>query len=73
MPVSIFYEKISKVLWINTNICVISAQTANVFYEANRRAVLDMLNPTIEEYTESVVKNIFNEVFSSTPYEDMFS
>lgn len=57
--------------WFIDETHVILAEAAVVFYDNNRRAVLDMLTPTIEEYTESVVLDILNSVFSSTAYEDM--
>jgi len=50
----------------------ISAETANIFYDNNRRGVLDILTPFIEEFCESLVLELANQILSTVPFEEMF-
>lgn len=50
----------------------VSAETANMFYDSNRRGVLDILTPFIEEFCESLVLELANQILSSVPFEEMF-
>ncbi|XP_060867667.1 uncharacterized protein LOC132942960 [Metopolophium dirhodum] len=50
----------------------IFAETANMFYESNRREVLDVLTPFIEEFCESLFLGVANQILSTLPFEEMF-
>lgn len=50
----------------------IFAETANMFYDNNRRGVLDILTPFIEEFCESLVLELANQILSTVPFEEMF-
>ncbi|XP_025207027.1 uncharacterized protein LOC112602893 [Melanaphis sacchari] len=50
----------------------IFAETANIFYDNNRRGVLDILTPFIEEFCESLVLEVANQILSTLPFEEMF-
>jgi len=53
-------------------VAYISAETANLFYENNRREVLDVLTPFIEEFCESLFLGVANQILSTLPFEEMF-
>jgi len=48
------------------------AETANMFYDDNRREVLDVLTPFIEEFCESLFLGVANQILSTLPFEEMF-
>ncbi|XP_008179986.1 uncharacterized protein LOC100159753 [Acyrthosiphon pisum] len=50
----------------------IFAETANMFYDTNRREVLDVLTPFIEEFCESLFLGVANQILSTLPFEEMF-
>lgn len=49
----------------------ISAETANMFFDNNRRDVLDVLTPFIEEFCEELVLGVVNQILSAIPFEEM--
>lgn len=48
------------------------AQTANQFYDNNRREVLNVLEPVFEEFCETIVLEMGNQILSTLPFEAMF-
>lgn len=51
----------------------ISAETANTYYEDNKRDVLDTLTPAVEEFCQSLLLEMANEILSVVPFQEMIS
>lgn len=47
-------------------------ETATMFYQDNKREVLNIITPFVEELGESIFSRVVNQILSTLPFEEMF-